>query len=203
MLDFIVNYLTALGLSGLLAGVFIEAMGVPFPGGIMVVLTGFLVNQGKINFFSALITTLSGYTAGSFTAYLIGRNLGQPFFLWCGRYLRITPERIKQTQSWLDRSAPAFIVFGRFLPGVSNLTPYMAGVSRIGAGYFLFYNTLFTLGWGGLYLLLGMFFGHNYRLISGYLNNGLPFVGLGLLGIYLAYVYLKKYKKRIKNMKDV
>ena len=50
MLDFIVNYLTALGLSGLLAGVFIEAMGVPFPGGIMVVLTGFLVNQGKINF---------------------------------------------------------------------------------------------------------------------------------------------------------
>ena len=86
---------------------------------------------------------------------------------------------------------------------MSNLTPYMAGVSRIGAGYFLFYNTLFTLGWGGLYLLLGMFFGHNYRLISGYLNNGLPFVGLGLLGIYLAYVYLKKYKKRIKNMKDV
>jgi membrane protein DedA with SNARE-associated domain len=65
LLDFIVNYLTALGLSGLLAGVFIEAMGVPFPGGIMVVLTGFLVNQGKINFFSALITTLSGYTAGS------------------------------------------------------------------------------------------------------------------------------------------
>jgi membrane protein DedA with SNARE-associated domain len=172
LLDFIVNYLTALGLSGLLAGVFIEAMGVPFPGGIMVVLTGFLVNQGKINFFSALITTLSGYTAGSFTAYLIGRNLGQPFFLWCGRYLRITPERIKQTQSWLDRSAPAFIVFGRFLPGVSNLTPYMAGVSRIGAGYFLFYNTLFTLGWGGLYLLLGMFFGHNYRQGPAHAGTG-------------------------------
>ena len=45
----------------------------------MVVLTGFLVNQGKL-IFSALITTLSGYTAGSFTAYLIGRNLVSPSF---------------------------------------------------------------------------------------------------------------------------
>ncbi|OPZ75740.1 MAG: Inner membrane protein YabI [Firmicutes bacterium ADurb.Bin456] len=200
MFDFIVNYLTALGLGGLLAGVFIEAMGLPFPGGIMVVLTGFLVNQGKLDFFSALTATLAGYTAGSFTAYLIGRNLGQPFFLWCGKYLRIAPGRLAQTQSWLDRSAPAFIILGRFLPGVSNLTPYMAGVSRIGVGYFLFYNMIFTLGWGFLYLLLGMFFGHNYRLISGYLNNGLPFMGLGLLGLYLAYIYYKKYRRRVKNI---
>lgn len=196
----IVNYLTALGLGGLLVGLFIEAMGLPFPGGIMVVLAGFLVNQGRLDFLSALTATLSGYTAGSFTAYLIGRNLGQPFFVWCGKYLRITPERFEQTQTWLDRSAPAFIIFGRFLPGVSNLTPYMAGISRIGAGYFLFYNTLFTLGWGLLYLLLGMFFGHNYQLISGYLNSGLPLVGFGLLGAYLIYVYYKKSKKRIKNI---
>jgi membrane protein DedA with SNARE-associated domain len=196
LLDLIVNYLTALGLGGLLAGVFIEAMGLPFPGGIMVVLTGFLINQGKLGFSSALAATLFGYTAGSFTAYLIGRNLGQPFFVRCGKFLHVSPERFEQTQVWLDRSAPAFIIFGRFLPGLSNLTPYMAGVSRIGVGYFLFYNSIFALGWGVLYLLVGMFFGHNYQLVAGYLNNKLPLVGLGLLGLYLTCLLVKKYFKR-------
>lgn len=196
MLDLIAGYLSTLGLGGLLAGVFIEAMGLPFPGGIMVIITGFLVNQGRLNFSSALAATLCGYTLGSLTAYFIGRNLGRPFFVRCGKILHVSPERFDQTQALLDRSAPAFIIFGRFLPGLSNLTPYMAGVSRIGVGYFLFYNSIFTLGWGTIYLLLGMFFGHNYQVIAGYLNSKLPLVGLGLLGLYVIYLYLKKYLRR-------
>lgn len=198
--DFILNYLSALGLIGLLVGVFIESMGVPFPGGIMVILTGLLVNQGRLDFTSAMLATLSGYTGGSLVAYLIGRNLGQPFFERIGAFLHVSPERFEQAQSLLDRSAPAFIIFGRFLPGLSNLTPYMAGVSRISLPYFLLYNSIFTLGWGFLYLLLGMFFGHNYQLIAPYINTKLPLVGLFLLGSYLAYVLIRKfYRSRVKN----
>jgi membrane protein DedA with SNARE-associated domain len=52
--DAILSYLSSLGLFGLMGGVFIESMGVPFPGGIMVILTGFLVQQGHLEFFSAL-----------------------------------------------------------------------------------------------------------------------------------------------------
>ncbi|OPY59298.1 MAG: Inner membrane protein YghB [Pelotomaculum sp. PtaU1.Bin065] len=197
MLDLIFNYLSALGLGGLLAGVIIEAMGIPFPGGIMVVLAGFMVNQGRMNFLSALLTLLSGYTAGSLTAYLIGRKLGQPFFMRGGRFLRISPEKFEQARGWLDRSAPAFIILGRFLPGLSNLTPYMAGISRINIGYFLFYNSLFALGWGFLYLMLGMFFGHNYQTIARYLNNKLTLIGLVILGLYLLYPFIKKNYRRI------
>ncbi|NLI14194.1 DedA family protein [Pelotomaculum propionicicum] len=201
MFDLILDYLSKLGLGGLLAGVFIEALGLPFPGGIMVMVTGILVEQGRINFVSALAITLCGYSAGAMTAYLIGRYLGQPFFIKCGKLLHISPGQFEKAQTWLDRSAPAFIVFGRFLPGLSNLTPYMAGVSRIGAGFFLFYNSIFTLGWGVLYLTVGMFFGHNYQLIAYYLNSKLPFVGLGALALYFIYHYLKRYiKKGVKNI---
>jgi membrane protein DedA with SNARE-associated domain len=188
----ILNYLTTLGLAGLLAGVFIEAMGLPFPGGIMVVLTGLLIGQGRLNFIPALATAFTGYTAGAFAAYLIGRYGGRPFLTYLGKIFRIAPEGLDKTISWLDRSAAVFILFGRFLPGVSNLTPYLAGVSRIGPGFFLFYNSIFTLGWGTLYLLLGMFFGHNYGLIAGYLNKSLPLAGLALLLSYFVFLYVKK-----------
>ncbi|OPY57304.1 MAG: Inner membrane protein YghB [Pelotomaculum sp. PtaU1.Bin035] len=167
----------------------------------MVILAGFLVNQGRMKFLSALLVMLSGYTAGSLVAYLIGRKLGQPFFVQSGRYLHIFPERFNQARGWLDRSAPAFIIFGRFLPGLSNLTPYMAGVSRVKIGCFLFYNSIFALGWGVLYLMIGIFFGHNYYIFSEYLNSKLPLIGLVLLGSYFLYPYVKKFfRKEIKNI---
>lgn len=201
MKDVILNYLSSLGLPGLAGGVLIESMGLPFPGGIMVILTGFLINQGKLDFTLALLTTYVGYTVGSFAAYFIGRYGGKPFLARFGRLFHISEDKFEQTLTWLDRSAPAFIIFGRFLPGLSNLTPYLAGVSRIGAGYFLFYNSIFALGWGILYLLLGMFFGHNYELIAGYLNKSLPLAGLSILVIFFGYQYIKKYlAKREEKM---
>lgn len=198
LLDLIFQYLSTLGLAGLLAGVVIEAMGIPFPGGIMVILTGFMIIQGQMSFTSALLTLYLGYTAGALAAYFIGKKLGQPFFTQGSKYLHIAPEKFAQAQSWIERSAPAFIIFGRFLPGVSNLTPYLAGVSRIGLGRFLIYNSLFALGWGALYLMLGMFFGHNYQTITQYLNGRLAIAGLVILGLYLLYPYLKKLYRRVK-----
>lgn len=201
MFDLIIDFLSRLGLGGLLAGVYVEAMGLPFPGGIMVIITGILIEQGKLDFPSAFAITFSGYSAGAITAYIIGKRLGQPFFMRCGKLLKLSPERFKKAQTWLDRSAPVFIIFGRFIPGVSNLTPYMAGVSRIGFWYFLFYNSLFTAGWGFLYLTVGMFFGYNYQIVARYLNSKLPLVGLAMLLLYFVYSYARKQlKNKVKNL---
>ncbi|MDD3653862.1 MAG: DedA family protein [Desulfotomaculaceae bacterium] len=201
MLDLIVNYLTALGYGGLLAGVVAESMGVPlFPGGIMVILAGFLISQGKMEFLSALLILFTGYNTGSLSAYLIGRKMGKPLFLKSFKFFRVSQERLNQTQDLLDRSAPVFIIFGRFLPGLSNLTPYLAGISRINMGYFILFNSIFALSWGILYLLVGMFFGHNYHTIAGYLNTRLPLVGLLIMLLYFLYPHIKSlFKKKIKN----
>ncbi|MDD4334192.1 MAG: DedA family protein [Desulfotomaculaceae bacterium] len=201
MFDLIVSFLSKLGLGGLLAGVYVEAMGLPFPGGIMVIITGILIEQGKLDFLSAFVVTFSGYSAGAITAYIIGKRLGQPFFMRCSKFLQLSPERFEKAQTWLDRSAPVFIIFGRFIPGISNLTPYMAGVSHIGFWYFFFYNSLFTAGWGFLYLMVGKFFGYNYQVVARYLNSKLPLVGLALLLLYFIYIYVKKQlKNKVKNL---
>ena len=77
----------------------------------------------------------------------------------------------------------------------------MAGVSRIGFWYFLFYNSLFTAGWGFLYLTVGMFFGYNYQIVARYLNSKLPLVGLAMLLLYFVYSYARKQlKNKVKNL---
>ena len=200
MLDYIRGYLSSFGLAGLLLGVFIEATGIPFPGGLMVAIAGFLVNEGRLNLGSALAAVLAGYTAGSLLAYAAGRCLGLPLLMRCGRILRVSPAALERTQSLLFHSAPALIVAGRFFPGLGNLTPYMAGVSRIGPAVFLFYNTIFAAGWALLYLLLGMFFGYNYHAVAGRVNNGLFILGFCTLVFWVAFRYFLVYwRKRIKQ----
>lgn len=200
MLDYIRSYLSSFGLAGLLLGVFIEATGIPFPGGLMVIIAGFLVNEGRIDLGSALAAVLAGYTAGSLLAYTAGRYVGLPLLRRCGRILRVSPGVLEQTQSLLFHSAPVFIVAGRFFPGLGNLTPYMAGVSRISPAVFLFYNTIFAAGWAVLYLLLGMFFGYNYHAVAGRVNHALFILGLCTLVLWAAGRYFfSLWRKRAKQ----
>ena len=129
-----------------------------------------------------------------FTAYLIGRNLGQPFFLWCTKYLRITPERIKQTQSWLDRFGAGFYCFRAFFAWCEQLDPVYGRCKQDWGRLLPFYNTLFTLGWGGPLPAAGHVFRSQLPAYFSYLNSGLLLVGLGLLALYFAYVSSKNKK---------
>jgi len=186
------QYLGALGAGGILLGAFIEAMGIPFPGGLMVVLAGFLVNQDRLNFYHALLAATLGFNLGATSAYFIGRFVGEPFFKRYGHYLRLTPQRFARAQSWLARSAAAFIIVGRFVPMISNLTPYMAGVSRLSPVKFLIYNTIFAFTWSSFNLAVGIFFGYNWPAVLRFTGTKLPVIMLILLGLYLAFVFWRR-----------
>jgi len=187
----IISYLGAFGIGGLLLGVVVEAMGIPFfPGGIMVILTGFLINQGKLNFYPALIAATVGFNLGAILAYLIGRHIGEPFFYRYGKYLYLTPQKFNRAQAWFEHSAPVFIIFGRFVPMVSNLTPYIAGLSKLNILKFLFYNTIFAVAWSAFNLSVGMLFGYKWETISRLINSRLVLIGGALLLFYLIYHYI-------------
>jgi len=193
-LELILDYLTTLGLGGIAVGMFLEALGVPcFPGGLMIILAGFLVNQGTLGFHTALAAAFAGYTAGSWAAYIMGKNIGFPAVRRLGRWLRLDPEKLAPGR-FPARSTGVFVLLGRFLPGLGNLTPYLAGVAQLRWGLFMLYNSIFGLVWGTLYLLIGMFCGHNWPVIVAFIQPRL--VGLTILGILVALtVYLVRRNK--------
>jgi len=196
-LEFVLTYLTTLGLGGIAVAMIMEALGVPgFPGGILVILAGFLINQGTFTFYSALGASFIGYTIGSVAAYFIGRNMGGPVFNRLARYLNITPEKLLAAHAAPARAAGLFVLLGRFVPGLGNLTPYLAGLAQLELGWFLFYNSFFALTWGALYLSIGMFFGHNWPLILDFVRPRI--VGLSVLGILLAVSIYFLRKERLK-----
>ncbi|MDA8334364.1 MAG: DedA family protein [Peptococcaceae bacterium] len=196
MYEKILEYLVAMGVAGLTLGAFVEAMGFPFPGGSLLILGGFLANRGHWPLYQVGAGVFLGFTAGSLTAFFIGRHFGLRFIGRWGRYLKITPLRLEKTRSWLDHSAAGFIILGRFVPWVSNVTPYAAGLSRLSPGQFLFFNTIYTVLWAGVYISLGHVLGRQAQPILDLVKKRLPLAAAIFLLSWVVFFLVRRRLKR-------
>lgn len=195
MFDKILEILSNLGLPGLFVGVYLEALGVPFPGSVLVALAGFLSKQGKINIVLAWLVSLLGYILGSVSAFLIGRHVGEPFIKKWGRTLHLTPERFDHAQHWLKKSAPGFIIGGRFIPTVGNITPYVAGISGISLIRFLLYDMIHALLWLTTFLGAGALLGRNWH----HLTDSPWFKWLWVAGVLVLILYIFRHRIAFRN----
>lgn len=197
MFDKILEILSSLGLPGVCAGVFLEAVGLPFPGSVLVALAGFLAKQGEFTIISAWLAALLGYLLGSLTAFLLGRYLGEALLAQWGRYIRLTPERIDKAVALLQRSAPAYVIVGRFLPTIGNITPYVAGISGISTAKFLIYDMIHAVLWLSIFLGAGAALGGNWH---SWVSN--PWFKWGAVGgsiVILVYVFREFLPVHSKN----
>lgn len=200
-MDFCTGYLESLGLGGLLVGLIIEALGFPFPGGAMIMLSGFFINQHRLDFHNVFLVAVAGFNLGAIAAFFIGRRMGNLLLEQHGGYLRVHRRGIEQARAWLEHSAPVCIILGRFVPMVSNVLPYMAGASGLNWCRFIFYNFIFTIIWVSFNLSIGMIFGHNWPVIAGYFKNRLPLVILGILLVYFAIKYIARHLCALRSEK--
>lgn len=197
MFGTILEILSSLGLIGVFAGVFLEAIGLPFPGSVLVALAGFLSKQGEFNMVIAWLVSLLGYMLGSISAFMLGRYIGEPIIKKWGRYIRLTPERIRKAQELLRKSAPAYIIGARFLPTIGNVTPYVAGISGISIVKFLIYDMVHAALWLTIFLSIGAVLGSEWHTM---IEN--PWLKWGAIGgslLLLVYVFRDLFPIRSKN----
>ncbi|MFZ5642146.1 MAG: DedA family protein [Bacillota bacterium] len=198
MMDTASDFIGQLGYWGIFLGSIIEALGVPFPGGVMMVLAGILINEGRIDFGATLFLAVIGLNSGATAAYYIGKFVGEPFLYRFERLFKVKHEKIFGARAWLEQSSSAFVLFGRFVPMAGNLTPYLAGISGLRIFRFIFYNSIFALGWSLFNIGLGYYFSQTWRSIMDFTETRLPYLAVVAIFIYLlAAVFIRK--KAIKK----
>lgn len=188
------DLLGELGLGGVFLGTIIEALGVPFPGGIMLVLAGVLISNGSLNFAGTLVLAVAGFNLGATAAYFVGRTVGEPFFCRFERVFKINHQKVDRARDWMEQSAAAFIILGRFVPMASNLTPYLAGMSRLSPARFLIYNSIFAVGWASFNMALGYYFSRSWQVVMRYTETHLPYIAGAALLVYVAAALVIKKK---------
>ncbi len=101
-------------------------------------------------------------------AYMAGYTFGSALLFKYGHYIGFHRRRYRYVYRHFRKRAPWIITFGYFIPGVRQLSPYMAGVVRVPFLPFLFCRLL-DQRFGLVYLYLsGSFLGSVYIFLFTY-----------------------------------
>jgi len=149
---------------GLFLILFIEEGGIPLPvpGDIFIATVSALP---KSNYFLIVITVTLATLAGSTILFTLANKFGQKLLKKYGKYIKITPEKIKKIEGWFEKYGGWAIVIGRLIPGLRIVTPVVAGLFGVSYKTFWLYSAIAAIIWANIYYLIGRFFGEIVLLL--------------------------------------
>ena len=198
LLPFLLNWLHAYGYPALWLTVFIAAVGVPLPIGLVLLATGAFAGHDDSNLVLLIGITITASSCGDNVGYLIGRRWGRRTPFWLGRagHLQVIPfGAILRARLYFKRRGGWAIFFSRFvfsaLGGAINL---LAGVERYPYRRFLLYDVAGeTLGML-IPLSLGYVFGACWEA-GGNLLSAFSVFALALFSIF--YLVRRRWRMRL------
>lgn len=184
----------------LLAGVFLEAIGLPIPALPLLITAGAAIRFGEMPLVESLLLASLAMLVGDLLLFLGGRYTGW-FIL--GQLCRLTfsPENciLKSAESFYRRGRLA-MVFAKFIPGVSLMATPLAGSLNMPLAQFLALDFLAVSLYISSYICLGFFFSHMVStIINGIvsLQRGMLLLLLLLVGLYLIHRIRRHMKFRL------
>jgi len=182
-------YLPHYGYALVFIVVFLNNIGAPLPGETILLGAGFVLGRSESSLWQPIMASTAGCFLGGICAFWLGRRLGQSGvakFHW----LHLTPKRLEWPQRFFKRHGAKAVFFARFIalfpPVVANL---LAGMSKMPWHLFLFFNLTGSAVYATVYILLGYFFGKQWKLLQAWLGptmlylilTGIALIVLGVM----------------------
>jgi len=97
-----------------------------------------------------------GSLLGASITYWVARWLGYPFMLKFGKYVGITPEKMKKAELWVDNFGAGGIFIARLIPVVRHVIGIPAGVVKMRFSTFCFMTVLGSALWCTALTIFGL-----------------------------------------------
>lgn len=179
-----------LGVGGLIT---LEDFGVPVPGETVLIAAAFYAGLGHLNIFIVFLVGFIGAVIGDNIGFAIGTYGGHPLVERFGRYIFLTPPRIKSAEAFFNRNGGKIIVIARFIAGLRQVNGIVAGLSEMKWLRFITFNIIGAALWVGVWSAVG-YFGGNY--IDTFLRYQLYVTIVAVIAgaIFVLRKYLEKRK---------
>lgn len=190
-LEPIVNKYGYIGVGGLIT---LEDFGVPAPGETVLIASAFFAGLGHLNIFIVFIVGFLGAVIGDNIGFAIGEYGGHPLVERFGKYIFLTPRRVKEAEDFFNRNGGKVIVMARFVEGLRQANGIIAGLSEMKWRKFITYNSIGAALWVGVWSTVGYFGGSH---IETFLRYQLYFTIVVLVAI-AGFVIYKVAQRKIK-----
>ncbi len=178
--------------------IMIESMGVPMPGETALVIAAAYAGAGRLNIALVIICAAAGAIIGDAGGYWIGRRFGRPFVEKYGKWLHLTPARMKKLETLFHRHGAMTVFFGRFFSLLRTYAALFAGIWHMSYKKFLLYNAMGGIVWALCFGMLGYLFGQNLALLESIARK----VGWALsipVVLIIAFTILWRWLSRNQN----
>lgn len=188
----IVNQYGYLAVGGL---VLLEDFGVPAPGEVVLIAAAFFAGVGHLNIFLVFIVGFVGAVIGDNIGFAIGNYGGEPLIKRYGKYIFLTPERVKKATDFFERHGGKVIIIARFVEGLRQANGIIAGLSAMRWGKFLIFNVIGAAIWVALWSAAGYFGGNHISAFLRYQASFAAAVGAAIL-IFIIYKVISRKKRK-------
>ena len=149
---------------------FLNNLGFPLPGETILLGAGFVLGKTGDSLWPPVVAGAVACFLGGICAFGLGRRLGHSSLKKI-RWLHLTPKRLKWPEQLFKRHGAKTVFIARFIflfpPVVVNL---LAGMSKMPWRTFLFYNLTGSAAYSTTYILLGYFFGKQWKRLAAWLG---------------------------------
>ena len=198
LVEYIVLGMSIGGYFGLFILMALESMIAPVPSEVVMPFAGYLVLQGRFDFWAAVFVSGLGSVFGSILSYYIGAYLGRPFILKFGKYLLLEEEHLQWTEKWFKKQGEKTIFISRFVPVVRHLISIPAGIAKMSLKKFVVYTFIGAAIWNFILLYAGFKLGEHWGKIHQY-SRELDIILVVAVVLFLVYFIWKHHKKNAKN----
>jgi len=201
-MDDITQFLIRYGELVLFVVVLAEQVGLPIPAVPVLLAAGALAGAGKLSLPLAIVLALIACLLGDLLWYYLGRYRGARVL---GLLCRISLEPdycVRRTENFFIRYGTKSLVIAKFIPGLSTVTPALAGLFKTSLAQFLLYNGLGALLWTMAFIVPGYLFSSQLEYLAeqaARFGSSLVVLVVAALALYIMY----KYVNRIRLLREL
>jgi membrane protein DedA with SNARE-associated domain len=178
----------------------LEDFGLLVPGETVLIAAAFYAGLGHLNIYLVFVIGLLGAVVGDNIGFAIGRYGGHPLVVRLGKYVFLTPARIKKVEDLFRRQGGKIILVARFFDGLRQANGIIAGVTRMRWRTFLTFNVIGATIWVGFWSGVGYFGGNHISLFLRYQWLG-TFALVTFIAGYVAFRLVKRRQGRRSGLK--
>jgi membrane protein DedA with SNARE-associated domain/rhodanese-related sulfurtransferase len=194
-MEHLIDFVQLRGLTTLVVVLFLKRMGVPLPALPFLLVAGAQGADDGLYALEALAVATGAVVLADTAWFLAGRRYGRVMLgLMCR--ISISPETcIRRSEVGFARRGTMTVLAAKFVPGVSGVTPPLAGALGMRTSYFMLLNLAGTVLWVGSALAVGLVFhaqvGSVVRRLQDMGNAALPYV-VAAFALYILWLLARR-----------
>jgi membrane protein DedA with SNARE-associated domain len=176
--------------------VFLEAVGLPFPGETVLVTAAIYAGTTQnLSIGLVLLAAVVGATLGSAIGFWVGERYGYPLLLRYGGYAGLTEARIKIVQYLFQRYGMGVVLVARFVAVLRSLAAIIAGASQMPFVRFMIATTAGAIAWALVYGLAAYYLGKEIEHYARPVAFTLAIVGA--IAIVAGLIYWRRKEQEL------